>query len=636
MNWDDRSWTPGFLGSMAATLPPPQLDQDAAYLSGYDISGGVEESEYDPALQQSYYGDSTVAQSTVGVDEDSGRNDDFGGSGGSGGGGGSGASLPDPGPVIPKTDLTAVPQTSQLHEPTPMSTQSTHYQTHASTPSAPTAVLQATTSPSNLSPTWTSTAQSSTVTHPISSTPAATPRRTSKHPILTTPAPGPHVISTRVTPSTLTSTPSSTRARKTPGKPSMKPSPTTRKPTPTIRRTTKRPTLSTTIPTIKSTTTKPTPSSTTPRPTTTTRPTIRPKTTTTRRTTARSTTTSTTRTPTTTTRSTTRPTTTMKRPTSTRSTTTQTTRTPTTTPRSTTRLTTTTTRPTTTRSTTTPTTRTPTTTTRSTRPTTTTIWPTTTRSTTTTPTTTTRPTAVTTGPTTSRPTPFEAAPRLPPYTFVCTVTEPVRSTARGATSFVPPDGTCDYVFYDSLYKNGKNNLLNGLDKLEIVVQHFIGLASRFKQSKFGFSFAPEPVFQREFKDPLFLAYIDAIYGTYNISHYGFLDLYKQYAEHAMVTEALNALKVLYLHLKPKNTATRTSYYVIGLSLDNPASGQILNLMKTVFAPSMFIAISHLSYPVRKLSDCRIFPVAMDTLPPNLVRGKDYTYGHTVVRTHSNY
>ncbi|KAL3213646.1 hypothetical protein MRX96_007667 [Rhipicephalus microplus] len=224
----------------------------------------------------------------------------------------------------------------------------------------------------------------------------------------------------------------------------------------------------------------------------------------------------------------------------------------------------------------------------------------------------------------------------PPYTFVCTVTEPVRSTARGATSFVPPDGTCDYVFYDSLYKNGKNNLLNGLDKLEIVVQHFIGLASRFKQSKFGFSFAPEPVFQREFKDPLFLAYIDAIYGTYNISHYGFLDLYKQYAEHAMVTEALNALKVLYLHLKPKNTATRTSYYVIGLSLDNPASGQILNLMKTVFAPSMFIAISHLSYPVRKLSDCRIFPVAMDTLPPNLVRGKDYTYGHTVVRTHSNY
>ncbi|KAH8029455.1 hypothetical protein HPB51_000551 [Rhipicephalus microplus] len=51
--------------------------------------------------------------------------------------------------------------------------------------------------------------------------------------------------------------------------------------------------------------------------------------------------------------------------------------------------------------------------------------------------------------------------------------------------------------------------------------------------------------------------------------------------------------------------------------------------RTVFAPSMFIAISHLSYPVRKFSDCRIFPVAMDALPPNLVRGSDYSYGHTV-------
>ncbi|XP_075726399.1 uncharacterized protein LOC142768315 [Rhipicephalus microplus] len=64
-------------------------------------------------------------------------------------------------------------------------------------------------------------------------------------------------------------------------------------------------------------------------------------------------------------------------------------------------------------------------------------------------------------------------------------------------------------------------------------------------------------------------------------------------------------------------------------MNNPVSSQVLNLMKTVFAPSMFIAISHLSYPVRKFSDCRIFPVALDALPPNLVRGRDYSYGHTV-------
>ncbi|KAL3216440.1 hypothetical protein MRX96_033084 [Rhipicephalus microplus] len=63
--------------------------------------------------------------------------------------------------------------------------------------------------------------------------------------------------------------------------------------------------------------------------------------------------------------------------------------------------------------------------------------------------------------------------------------------------------------------------------------------------------------------------------------------------------------------------------------DSTANAQIINLMKTIFTPSMFIAISHLSYPVRKFNDCLIFPVAMATLPQNLVRGRDYTYGHTV-------
>ncbi|KAL3246681.1 hypothetical protein MRX96_057547 [Rhipicephalus microplus] len=161
---------------------------------------------------------------------------------------------------------------------------------------------------------------------------------------------------------------------------------------------------------------------------------------------------------------------------------------------------------------------------------------------------------------------------MPMYTFVCTVSEPVRNALR-----VPlPDGVCDFIFFDSLYKNGKNRLLGGLGALELGAQDFIGQVQET---------------QKQIR--LFIC-----------------------------------ARALYLHLKPRTTTT-SSYYVVGLSMDNPASSQVLNLMKTVFAPSMFIAISHLSYPVRKFSDCRIFPVAMDALPPNLVRGRDYSYGHTV-------
>ncbi|XP_075728558.1 uncharacterized protein LOC142769307 [Rhipicephalus microplus] len=95
-----------------------------------------------------------------------------------------------------------------------------------------------------------------------------------------------------------------------------------------------------------------------------------------------------------------------------------------------------------------------------------------------------------------------------------------------------------------------------------------------------------------------------------------------------MTQVFNVLKALYLYLKPRFTSTRTLFYVVGMSIDDPAGYPILKLMKTVFTPSMFVAIAHLSYPVRKFKDCRIFPVVVDSLPSNLTRGKDYTYGHT--------
>ncbi|KAH7939705.1 hypothetical protein HPB52_016186 [Rhipicephalus sanguineus] len=130
---------------------------------------------------------------------------------------------------------------------------------------------------------------------------------------------------------------------------------------------------------------------------------------------------------------------------------------------------------------------------------------------------------------------------MPPYTYVCTVAEPVRNTPEGLRLFLPPESTCDYVFYDSLYKDGKNNILDGFDNLDIGVRSFISVASKRNSSRLGFSFAPEPLFMREFEDPVFLTLLD-VFWDYNIHHFGFLNLYQQYADGAMVTQALNALK----------------------------------------------------------------------------------------------
>ncbi|KAL1443550.1 hypothetical protein MTO96_045963 [Rhipicephalus appendiculatus] len=214
---------------------------------------------------------------------------------------------------------------------------------------------------------------------------------------------------------------------------------------------------------------------------------------------------------------------------------------------------------------------------------------------------------------------------MPSYSYVCTVSQPMRENV----SYLPSDGMCDYIFYDSLYKDGKDNLLSGIGALEHGAQYFIGQAPKYRNTQFGFSFAPEShLLTADFKDTRFNSAIDAIWNS-RISHFGFLDLYRQYTELGHVTEALTVLKTVYLHIKSKAAVSRPSYYVVGMSLDSSVNTQLLNLMKTVFTPSMFISIAHLSYSVRTFEDCRIFPVAMHSQPQDLSRGTDYTYGHTV-------
>ncbi|KAH7939361.1 hypothetical protein HPB52_011404 [Rhipicephalus sanguineus] len=149
-----------------------------------------------------------------------------------------------------------------------------------------------------------------------------------------------------------------------------------------------------------------------------------------------------------------------------------------------------------------------------------------------------------------------AAAPMPSYSYVCTVTQPVRQNE----GYLPSDGMCDYFFYDSLYKDGKNNLLGGIGALEQVVQYFIGQAPKYSKTQFGFSFAPEPLLLRvDYKDPRFNGVIDTIWDS-GVSHFGFLDLYKQYTQHGHVTEALTVLKTtdrIYYSPKLSNPSSPT-------------------------------------------------------------------------------
>ncbi|XP_070382679.1 uncharacterized protein [Dermacentor albipictus] len=235
------------------------------------------------------------------------------------------------------------------------------------------------------------------------------------------------------------------------------------------------------------------------------------------------------------------------------------------------------------------------------------------------------PTITTTAPpaNTSAPKPEVATP-MAPYSYVCTISE----AWRGNTTYLPPDNACDYLFYDSLYKDNKNALIDGVHMWDAGAQQFIRLASVYKHTKLGFSFASKlRLLSRDIKDPKFFTTIDDIW-RYNISHFGFLDVNRWYPTDRIVYEFLNLLKAVYLHLKPKTSPQRPSYYVLGLYLDPQiADYRAVKWMKTFFTPSMFISIAHLPYSVSYARNCRIIPVAMaEPLPVDVHWNTD---GHTV-------
>ncbi|XP_070382834.1 uncharacterized protein [Dermacentor albipictus] len=103
----------------------------------------------------------------------------------------------------------------------------------------------------------------------------------------------------------------------------------------------------------------------------------------------------------------------------------------------------------------------------------------------------TTPTRITTTPpaSTSAPKPEVATP-MAPYSYVCTISE----AWRGNTTYLPPDNACDYLFYDSLYKDNKNALIDGIQLWDAGAQQFVAQASVYKHTKLGFSFADKTFF----------------------------------------------------------------------------------------------------------------------------------------------
>ncbi|KAL1483094.1 hypothetical protein MTO96_002164 [Rhipicephalus appendiculatus] len=173
------------------------------------------------------------------------------------------------------------------------------------------------------------------------------------------------------------------------------------------------------------------------------------------------------------------------------------------------------------------------------------------------------------------------------YPLVCTV-----STNYSRSGALPRDGLCGYLFYDSLYKGGRNFLTGRLSQ---DVNWFADRARHNTFTEFGMSFSIENAnLLTEYTTPAFQRGLDALVQK-QVIHYGIMDMHLQFTSNDTVAQALTILKRVNDHLATTaSTRTRQSLMAIGMSIDDSTRRTyIVDLIKSIFKPHLFISMAHI-------------------------------------------
>lgn len=204
-------------------------------------------------------------------------------------------------------------------------------------------------------------------------------------------------------------------------------------------------------------------------------------------------------------------------------------------------------------------------------------------------------------------------------------------------AYAPTEKFCDIIYYDSLYKNGKNKLTEQ-SKWDESVTHYFNFAGIVKYPHTnvkGLSFSTDnDVIFNEYNTENFTRSLK----NWNVAQqffFGFMDLRAETTPQHVLKRALLVLKSWEDFLQPIVDAAKKSGFIIprgplcfgiGMSADSRVHySYISDAMKQVYMPHIFVSLAHLSYQDDTLPDCRMRPITALTFPP----GKRPSYGGTL-------
>ncbi|KAH7957101.1 hypothetical protein HPB52_015290 [Rhipicephalus sanguineus] len=183
----------------------------------------------------------------------------------------------------------------------------------------------------------------------------------------------------------------------------------------------------------------------------------------------------------------------------------------------------------------------------------------------------------------------------------------------------PADGVCDYIFYDSMYKNHRNTLPGvwAEDVLSILTK---ALQTDPAKTQFGMGFA----FEHRHRLIQDLANTSLKhFWDYKVFHFGILDCPAHGTKQTDMDEVFVALKALDDSVQKARASGNTSYIVLGaVSHTGAWNNYYRDKFGGVFKPDLFISLGHQLRGDPQRSSCVVTPPIILEKPEGLADAHD--------------
>ncbi|KAL1472437.1 hypothetical protein MTO96_039331 [Rhipicephalus appendiculatus] len=176
---------------------------------------------------------------------------------------------------------------------------------------------------------------------------------------------------------------------------------------------------------------------------------------------------------------------------------------------------------------------------------------------------------------------------------------------------VPPDGVCDYMFFDSLYTNNNFMLIDSAPSGELEV--YLRAANSSQKTEHGVGInvrsvteADDHLKNRGTQSKTFLSAL----LSRKVVGFGVLSINKLQFSDAVFKGAVSLLLAVKAFIS-KELGRNDIFTVIGIYITGVATQRaVISTSRSIGAPDVFIGLGHIAYPTNNRSDCQMIPFSM--------------------------